>query len=203
MRCSPNGAVWHALQEHSYAYLLAMYLGDGCLLNHPRDVKRLSVALDLRYPVIIDECEAAMSIVMPDNRVRRQPMQLGAQGLYVNSLSKHWPCLFPQHGPGPKHMRSIELEEWQRKIVERHPGRFVRGLVHSDGSRSTNTIRTPKKTYRYPRYEFSNRSDQIRGLFVWGCSLLGVEAKPMGRWSVSVARRELVAILDRHVGPKR
>ena len=27
---------------------------------------------------------------------------------------KHWPCLFPQHGPGRKHERPIVLEDWQR-----------------------------------------------------------------------------------------
>ncbi|UJA19774.1 hypothetical protein HJD18_05805 [Thermoleophilia bacterium SCSIO 60948] len=66
-----------------------------------------------------------------------------------------------------------------------------------------NTIRTPKKTYAYPRYQFSNRSDDIRGLFVWGCDLLGAESRRMNRWTVSVAKRDSVAILDRHVGPKR
>ena len=30
----------------------------------------------------------------------------------VKSYSKHWPCLFPQHGPGRKHGRPIVLEEW-------------------------------------------------------------------------------------------
>lgn len=32
--------------------------------------------------------------------------------------SKHWPCLFPQHGPGRKHHRRIALEPWQEAIVK-------------------------------------------------------------------------------------
>jgi hypothetical protein len=35
----------------------------------------------------------------------------------IKSYSKHWPCLFPQRGPGPKHTRKIELEEWQAIII--------------------------------------------------------------------------------------
>ena len=39
----------------------------------------------------------------------------------VLSTSKHWPCLFPQHGAGKKHTRKIELAEWQQEIVARYP----------------------------------------------------------------------------------
>ena len=51
---------------------------------------------------------------------------------------QHWPCLFPQHGPGRKHERPIVLDDWQREIVEDHPGPFLRGLFHSDGCRAKN-----------------------------------------------------------------
>lgn len=54
----------------------------------------------------------------------------------------HWPCLFPQHGPGRKHERPIVLEHWQREIVEQHPGPFLRGLFHSDGCRVTDWTRS-------------------------------------------------------------
>jgi hypothetical protein len=36
----------------------------------------------------------------------------------VSMHPKHWPCLFPQHGPGRKHNRRIALEPWQRAIVD-------------------------------------------------------------------------------------
>jgi hypothetical protein len=45
----------------------------------------------------------------------------------VNSYSKHWPCLFPQHGPGMKHQRRIALEKWQRRICDLYPHRLLRG----------------------------------------------------------------------------
>jgi hypothetical protein len=74
----------------------------------------------------------------------------------VKSTSKHWPCLFPQHGPGRKHDRTIELAPWQRAIVEAHPGDFARGLFHSDGWRGVNRVRRPladgDRWYEYARY---------------------------------------------------
>ena len=60
-------------------------------------------------------------------------------GCVITTVSwRHWPCLFPQHGPGRKHERPIVLEDWQRTIVEEHPGPFLRGLFHSDGCRVMN-----------------------------------------------------------------
>ena len=50
-------------------------------------------------------------------------------------------CLFPQHGPGRKHMRIIELEPWQPVIVRKYPGEFARGLFHSGGWRGVNRVR--------------------------------------------------------------
>jgi hypothetical protein len=121
----------------------------------------------------------------------------------ASSFSRHWPCLFPQHGPGRKSHREIRLTAWQRAIAERYPGRLLRGLIHSDGCRGTNTIRHPKKTYRYPRYQFTNRSADIRAIFCEYCDKLGIEWRQMNRWNISVARRESVAEMDRFVGPKQ
>jgi hypothetical protein len=67
----------------------------------------------------------------------------------------------------------------------------------------TNKIRHSKKTYAYPRYFFSNRSQDIQGIFCEACDRLGIAWRQDGPWNISVARREAVAIMDRHVGPKR
>ncbi len=50
--------------------------------------------------------------------------------------------------------------------------------------------------------EISNRSDDIRQLFTETCDLMGIAWRPWGRWHISVARRDAVALLDEHVGPK-
>ena len=165
-------------------------------------VFRLRIYLDHRYPGIIKECAEAMAVTLPQNRIAVD--RLTKQGVdEVSAYSKHWPCLLPQHGDGMKHNRKIRLVDWQREIVERHPWRFLRGLIHSDGCRSANPVRHPKKTYRYTRYTFCNHSDEIRGLFCEACDLVGVEWRRMNRWNISVARRDSVALMDRYIGPKR
>lgn len=57
------------LDGDAYAYLLGMYLGDGCLSRHPRGVWRLRVTLDSAYPRIVAECASAMGAVSPRSRV--------------------------------------------------------------------------------------------------------------------------------------
>jgi hypothetical protein len=121
----------------------------------------------------------------------------------VESTWKQWICLFPQHAPGRKHARKIELVDWQRVIVDKAPGPFIRGLIHTDGWRGINRVHVKGKDYEYPRYQFSNRSDDIRRLFTETCEKLGVAWRQWTRCHVSVARRDSVAILDSFVGPKR
>jgi hypothetical protein len=55
----------------------------------------------------------------------------------------------------------------------------------------------------YPRYHLCNVSADIRGIFGRACDQLGIEWRPNNRWSLSVARRGSVALLDEFVGPKR
>ncbi len=44
-----------------------------------------------------------------------------APGVVVQSSWKHWPCLFPQHGPGRKHEWLIALEDWQAEVIQAFP----------------------------------------------------------------------------------
>jgi hypothetical protein len=183
----------------TYAYLFGQYLGDGTIARHRRGVFRLVISCCDQYPGIVAECAAATERVLPRSKVdfrKRQGVVL------VSSYSKHWPCFFPQHGPGPKHTRAIELRPWQLAIVNAHPRPFLRGLIHSDGCRATNRVHVKGRWYAYPRYFFSNESADIRGLFGYACDLVGVEWRPNRRNSISVARRASVAVLDEFVGPK-
>jgi hypothetical protein len=92
---------------------------------------------------------------------------------------------------------------WQERLVRRHPELFLRGLLHSDGCRSMNTIRHGGTVYAYPRYNFTNASADIRKLFCDTCDLLGIEWRVMNARNISVGRRRSVARLDEFVGPKR
>lgn len=189
------------LPARSYAYLLGMYLGDGCISIARRKVFRLRITLDSRYPKIIEECATVMSDLMPASRVLVLPRR-GENAVEVGSYSRSWPCLFPQHGVGRKHHRRIQLAPWQQAIAAAHPRPLLRGLIHSDGCHSVNTIKHPKKTYVYPRYLFSNRSPDIRKIFCDACDQLGIAWRQMTTFDVSVAQRDSVAMLDEFIGPK-
>ncbi|MEX2196794.1 MAG: hypothetical protein WD844_16055 [Thermoleophilaceae bacterium] len=157
--------------------------------------------MDTAYPGLIAECRHAIADVLPKRRshLRKQPDR---NCIIVRSYGREWGCLFPQHGPGRKHRRRIELATWQRAVVDEHTGPFLRGLIFSDGWRGTNKVCVAGREYAYPRYQFSNRSDDIRRLFTDACDRLSIAWRPWGRWNVSVARRDSVAKLDTFVGPK-
>ncbi|SBT47933.1 transcriptional regulator [Micromonospora narathiwatensis] len=179
-----------------YAYLLGLYLGDGHLVIARVPVLRIFCAD--AWPDLITACENAMRKVLATSVQRVQKQGCVA----VQSYGKHWPCLFPQHGPGKKHERPIVLADWQRRIVEACPGDFLRGLFHSDGCRVSNRVTVRGKQYVYPRYMFVNESTDIMGLCQWALDLLGIAWRMNRRNCLSVARRDAVATPDHHVGPK-
>lgn len=186
--------------EAEYVHLLGVYLGDGTLT--PIKAKRLwklRLFQDLRYPHLISAWEHS-ALAVSGRRVTRV-QRIGCMELV--SAWKHWICLFPQHGAGPKHLRPIELTPWQINLVEYFPREFVKGLVESDGCRVTNWARARGVRYEYPRYFFTNASDDIRALFQWACSLISVESRQSNARNISVARRRSVALLDEFIGPKR
>ena len=191
-----------------YAYLLGLYLGDGCISaggDPAKGVWVLRITCADAWPGLIAECTRAVAAVRPDNRVRAMQIDGGGCTVVV-CYSRHWPCLFPQHGAGKKHDRKIELEPWQRSMTTQHADSFARGLFHSDGCRFLNRVRRPLADgdhwYEYPRYMFTNESLDILGLCGQALDVLGVSWRFSRRNTISVARREAVARLDEFVGPK-
>ncbi|MFI0809798.1 transcriptional regulator [Streptomyces echinatus] len=190
----------------AYAYLLGLYLGDGYIISKPRQ-HYLMITCTASWPGLVDAAENTMHRVLPEPSVTRRQREGCVD---VMSFTKHWVCLFPQHGPGKKHERPIVLEPWQQVIVDAHPWEFVRGLIHSDGCRITNwttrVVAGERKRYEYPRYFFTNKSDDIRGLYTGTLDKLGVEWTYCTRdgipYNVSVAKKASVALMDAHVGPK-
>jgi hypothetical protein len=177
-----------------YVYLLGLYLGDGCISTMPRTY-RLRISLDAIYPQII---ESAMDAI---RRVRGgivRAMPRPRRCVEVNSYWRAWPCLFPQHGPGKKHDRSIVLRDWQNRLVDAQAEQLLRGLIHSDGSRFQNTGRG----WSAARYSFRQKSADIRSIFCEACDRIGV-GWTSSAMTVYVSRKADVAILDRFIGPKR
>jgi hypothetical protein len=204
VRCAPVPGLpepqWH------YAYLLGLYLGDGTISvggDPAKGVWVLRIFCADAWPGLLAECRATMGAIAPGNKVGTR-QQVGCTE--VICYWRHWPCLFPQHGPGKKHQRTIALALWQQDIVAEHPGALARGLFHSDGCRFLSRVRRPlasgDRWYVYPRYMFTNESRDILGLCGQALDQLGVEWRYSRRDTISVARREAVARLDEFVGPK-
>jgi hypothetical protein len=181
----------------AYVHLLGLYLGDGCLSAHRRDVFKLRISLDARYPEIVEECRDAVRAVVPQSRVNRLDRRTWFE---VYSYSKCWPCLFPQHGAGKKHERRIILTPWQWSLVSQRPDLLLRGLLQSDGCRFQNTGRGG---WSHPRYAFANTSHDIRAVFCATCDFLGLRWTSSGAKTIYVSRKDDVALLDLFVGPKR
>jgi hypothetical protein len=101
-----------------------------------------------------------------------------------------------------KHTRPIRLDPWQQEIVHAHPWPLIRGLIHSDGCRAINRVTVPGKAYAYPRYLFSNESRDIMTIMGGALDRVGVAWRFNRRNSISIAKRDAVALMDAHVGPK-
>lgn len=182
----------------AYAYLLGQYLGDGYLVTSIR-VPRLRITCADIYPEIAAEVDRALATVS-GNKV----CAASAIGCSDHGASwMHWPCLFPQHGPGRKHERPIQLASWQQAIIDRDPWPLIRGLIHSDGCRSMNRVIEHGRRYEYPRYFFSNESRDILGITGRALDQVGVAWRYNRPNCISVARRAAVELMDEHIGPKR
>jgi len=196
---------WRPPDEPSFSHLLGLYLGDGCLAEEPRTV-RLIITCDEQYPALIEAARESIWATGLPRTVHVYPAS-GSACVRVSSASKRWPEAFPQHGPGRKHERRIELAGWQREIVDRFPEEFLRGLLHSDGCRTVNRFKTTLPSgrvaqYAYPRWFFSNRSADIRGLFCEYCERLGIRWTQSNPRNISVSHRTSVARLDAFVPAK-
>jgi hypothetical protein len=195
--------VWSPPDGRAYSYLLGLYLGDGCILIKPRGGAQLAIVCDAAYPDLIEDCWAALILVSLNPRVTRYSPP-GQRCIRLISSWRRWPEVFPQHGPGRKHTRRIELAAWQREIVDRFPHELLQGLLHSDGCRTVNRFETRLPSgrvaeYAYPRWFFSNRSADIRELFCEYCERLGIRWTQSNPRNISVSHRRSVALLDSFV----
>ncbi len=190
----------------TYAYLLGVFLGDGCIGSTGANSACLHIYLDAAHPGVIAEVSAAMKIVCPGRSVRRYDRP-GTRTVHLYAAGRQWLSAFPQHGPGRKHLRPIVLTDWQEAVVAAHPRELIRGLIHSDGCRCINRFKTKLPSgrvaeYAYPRYFFSNLSVDIRGIFCDACDRLDIRWSWLKPRNISISHRDSVALLDEFVGPK-
>lgn len=80
------------LDSKAYAYLLGLYLGDGCISAGRRGVWCLRVTLDAAYPGIIHECAVALEAIFPAKtarRGRRRDSATERKGSYVRRAPRY------------------------------------------------------------------------------------------------------------------
>jgi len=181
--------------EYEYVYILGMYLGDG-YIGKTRRTYRLRITLDDKYPNIQRECEDSLKKILPNNQVSR----VRREGCHdISAYSNLLPLLFPHLGKGKKHERKMELTEWQLSLINTNPRPLLRGFIHSDGCRFTNKV----GKYQYPAYQFSNLSSDLKNIFIYACSLLGISTCNSSRnRAIAVNKRGHVELLDTFIGPK-
>lgn len=186
----------YALESPSdYSYLLGLYLGDGYIALSGR-VWKLRITMDSQYEGIIREACGAMESLMVGQQAHK--LQRKTRCVEISMYSKHWPCYFPQHGPGRKHERDVSLELWQQELVDQAPESLVRGLIHSDGCR----VVTLDRGVASVRYHFKNRSEDIKRLFCATLDTLAVSWTRPSEDQVAIYRKASVARLDQFVGPE-
>lgn len=181
--------------DADYAELLGLYLGDGHIVRTGRS-DRLRLFLDTRYSGIISDARALLERCFPEASVGLGHSAKGTTSI-LSLYCTHLACLFPQHAPGRKHARLIELEGWQRAILELQPWPFLRGLIRSDGCVFVNRT----GPYEYVSYDFTNHSGDILRLFADACDLVGVEYRAYAK-RIRIYRRGSVALMLRYVGIK-
>jgi LAGLIDADG-like domain len=181
--------------DADYAELLGLYLGDGHIVRTGRS-DRFRLFLDTRYSGIVSDARVLLERCFPEASVGLGHTAEGTTTV-LSLYCTHLACLFPQHGPGRKHARSIELEGWQRAIVELKPWPFLRGLIRSDGCVFVNRT----GPYKYVSYDFTNHSHDILRLFADACDLVGVQYRAYAK-RVRIYRRGSVALMLRYVGIK-
>lgn len=177
-----------------YSYLLGIYLGDGCITDFAR-TQRLRVFCDTKYPTLIATFGELLQRVFRHSRLHRTAIRESTTVLSV--YAQHLSCLFPQHGPGKKHDRAVDLEPWQRDAIAAAPWPFLRGCIQTDGCHFVD--RTGR--YEYLSYEFSNLSAGVMDAFCWACELVGIAYRRYARYT-RIYRRESVQLLVENVGFK-
>jgi len=193
------------LIRKEYSYFLGIFLGDGCLSKLAyKNLYRLRIALDVKYPNIIQKVKNCVSIIMPNNAVSLVDISYRGKPSCINvsCYSKQWLQFLPFYQSGHKWKYKIELSDWQKQIVENYPKDFWLGLFHSDGSRY---LHTNSSNYYY---NFSQKSQDITNLFMWCSDLLGIKygitkyIHPYGSNKIQIYNRKSIIFLDSFAGAK-
>lgn len=183
-------------KQKVYSYIFGLYLGDGHIIQtktckNGNKVYKFRIFQDAKYKNLIDLCIKKLEFLFGTKVSIVKKINCAEIVTYKSNLT----VLFPQHGPGKKHLRLIELADWQKEIVRKYPKEFIKGLIHSDGCRylSNNIV----------KYELKNYSTDILGYFEWACGLINVDTRRHSNGKATILRNKKdVDIFETFIGPK-
>lgn len=158
--------------QKAYSHILAVYLSDGHIIKMPHKEKLYKISLynDIKYPLNTKEWADNLQKILTKNRVLVYQRN-GYNMKIVISYNQNLLLLFPQHGPGEKYTRKLELADWQKKIIQKYPEQFIRGCIQSDGCIYWQVI----GNHSYKRYNYVNKSSDIMDFFLFACECVGIK----------------------------
>lgn len=175
-----------------YNFILGLYIGDGCITKNKMSYK-IRIVQDSKYQNSIKEISSVMEIFFQ----KRSSLTQQEGCAVVTIFDKYLPLYFPQHGPGKKHERKIELSQFQLENLDYE--NLMRGLFISDGS-----YYLAKK--KYERYNFTNKSLDIINIFrqcLYHFDIShGFRIKPNGIYIVEIQKKSEVMKTKEIVGVK-
>ena len=194
------------LDEPAYAYLLGLYLGDGCInaANRERAYTRCPSSAADAWPGLIRRRSAPCEAVRPCSKVFYVAAEAGMTEVQELLEALAVPVSAARAGhEAHQEDRAQPVAAGHRGPLSRRlrPGAVPLGRLpgHEPGAAGAGRRR---HWYEYPRYLFSNKSKDILGLCGAALDRLGVEWRFARPDMISVAKKEAVARLDEFVGPK-
>jgi hypothetical protein len=182
------------LPAEEYCYLLGLYLGDGCVSKSARSWV-LRITCDTQYPGIIDRWHQGDR--RPDARTTRGSLE-ETEWHVRRCLSLVRALAVPL---STARSRQEALEADQVGAVAESPRRSVQGTVHSRPDRQRRLpCRHHDRGVKSVRYHFSNRSEDILGLYTAALDALGIPWTRPRKHDIAVYRGAATARLDEFVG---
>ncbi len=195
---APHHGVMFPNMKSKYSYLLGIYLSDGYVSHHAR-TKRLIISLGSEETNVLAMTAQFLKELFPKNKVSlypRKEVKCMDVSLYNKGLSDMFPGA--EYLSGPKHLKHLEIRDWQIDSIKMYPREFILGSIHGDGCRYLSCG-------KYLYYNFTNLSLQIKELFVMACRLIGIEfysTFDVSKKRIQIYKKSNIAILESFWVPK-
>lgn len=188
---------WSDVDAEDYSYILGLYLGDGCIYSMPR-TKIITFTLDKKYPKLNEyTVEVLGRFFNKKPLICDRSKQNRGNAIDIKICSSKLDLIFPQHGRGVKHRRSITLSDWQINLINH--GSLVKGLIMSDGCYYFDSHN------KKHMYSFSNKSEDIVRILSRSLTELNIAfdiSKSKNSYTLRVCRTSDVSKLFDLIGNK-